>query len=89
MKKLLAILIAVLLAACQTKDSEMAKTDSTSNENWTPEFREFCQKYMVYVDQYPGKLHAGCCNIDHPSNDILKEGWKGESLLFCDGQEIV
>ena len=60
-----------------------------ANENWTPEFREFCQKYMVYVDQYPGKLHAGCCNIDHPSNDILKEGWKGESLLFCDGQEIV
>ena len=60
-----------------------------ANKNWTPEFREFCQKYMVYVDQYPGKLHAGCCNIDHPSNDLLKEGWKGESLLFCDGKEIV
>ena len=60
-----------------------------ANENLTPEFREFCQKYMVYVDQYPGKFHAGCCNIDHPSNNILKKGWKGESLLFCDGQEIV
>ena len=60
-----------------------------ANKNWTPEFKEFCQKYMVYVDQYPGKLHAGCCNIDHPSNDLLKEGWKGESLLFCDGKEIV
>ena len=59
------------------------------DENWTPEFREFCQKYMVYVDQYPGKLHAGCCDIDHPSNDLLKEGWKGETLLFCDGKEIV
>ena len=59
------------------------------NENWTPEFKEFCQKYMVYVDQYPGKLHAGCCNIDHPSNDLLKEGWKGETLLFCDGKAIV
>ena len=59
------------------------------NENWTPEFKEFCAAYMPYVDQYPGKLHAGCCDIDHPSNDLLKEGWKGESLLFCDGREIV
>ena len=59
------------------------------DENWTPEFKEFCAAYMPYVDQYPGKLHAGCCDIDHPSNDLLKEGWKGESLLFCDGREIV
>ena len=59
------------------------------NENWTPEFKEFCQKYMPYVNQYPGKLHAGCCDIDHASNDLLKEGWKGETLLFCDGKEIV
>ena len=59
------------------------------NENWTPEFKEFCAVYMEYVNKYPGKLHAGCCDIDHPSNDLLKEGWKGESLLFCDGREIV
>ena len=59
------------------------------NENWTPEFKEFCAVYMKYVNEYPGKLHAGCCDIDHPSNDLLKEGWKGESLLFCDGREIV
>ena len=59
------------------------------DENWTPEFKEFCAAYMPYVEQLPGKLHAGCCDIDHKSNDILKEGWKGESLLFCDGKEIV
>ena len=59
------------------------------DENWTPEFKEFCAAYMPYVDQYPGKLHAGCCDIDHKSNDILKEGWKGETLLICDGKEIV
>ena len=35
------------------------------------------------------ELNAGCCEPDHPSNDILKQGWKGETLLFCDGQEIV
>ena len=60
-----------------------------ANSNWTPEFKEFCQKYMLYVDQYPNYLHAGCCNINHPSNDKLKEGWKGETLLICDGKEIV
>jgi len=59
------------------------------DENWTPEFKEFCEKYMPYVNKYPTSLSAGCCDIDHKSNDILKEGWKGESLLFCDGKEIV
>ena len=59
-----------------------------ANENWTPEFREFCAAYMPYVNKYEG-ISAGCCEIDHPSNDILKQGYKGESLLFCDGQEIV
>ena len=59
-----------------------------ANENWTPEFREFCAAYMPYVNKYEG-ISAGCCDIDHPSNDILKQGYKGESLLFCDGQEIV
>ena len=60
-----------------------------ADENWSPEFKEFCEKYMPYVNQYPASLNAGCCDIDHPSNDLLKEGWKGESLLFCDGKEIV
>ena len=59
-----------------------------ANKNWTPEFKEFCAAYMPYVNKYEG-INAGCCEIDHPSNDILKEGWKGESLLFCDGKEIV
>ena len=59
-----------------------------ADENWTPEFKEFCAAYMPYVNKYKG-INAGCCDIDHPSNDILKEGWKGESLLICDGREIV
>ena len=59
-----------------------------ADEKWTPEFREFCEKYMPYVNKYKG-INAGCCDIDHPSNDILKEGWKGETLLICDGKEIV
>lgn len=59
-----------------------------ADEKWTPEFKEFCAAYMPYVNKYKG-INAGCCDIDHPSNDILKEGWKGESLLFCDGKQIV
>ena len=59
-----------------------------ADENWTPEFKEFCEKYMPYVNKYEG-LNAGCCDINHPSNDLLKAGWKGESLLFCNGKEIV
>ena len=59
-----------------------------ANKNFTPEFEEFCKKYMPYVNKYEG-INAGCCEPDHPSNDILKQGWKGETLLFCDGQEIV
>lgn len=53
------------------------------------EFQDFCKVYMKYVEKYPEYMSAGCCEIDHPSNDDLKKGWKGESLLFCDGQEIV
>ena len=59
-----------------------------ADENWTPEFKEFCAAYMPYVNKYKG-INAGCCDIDHPSNDLLKEGWKGETLLICDGKEIV
>ena len=59
-----------------------------ANENWTPEFKEFCEKYMPYVNKYEG-INAGCCDTNHSSNDILKQGYKGETLLFCDGKEIV
>tara|TARA_B100000513_G_scaffold36391_1_gene13974 strand:- start:566 stop:811 length:246 start_codon:yes stop_codon:yes gene_type:complete len=59
-----------------------------ADENWTPEFKKFCAAYMPYVNKYKG-INAGCCDIDHPSNDLLKEGWKGETLLICDGKEIV
>ena len=59
-----------------------------ANKNWTPEFKEFCAAYMSYVNKYKG-INAGCCDINHPSNDILKQGYKGETLLFCDGKEIV
>ena len=48
----------------------------------------FCETWMRWVNQYPDALSAGCCDIDHTSNNILKEGWRGESLLFCDGKEI-
>ena len=59
-----------------------------ADEKWTPEFKEFCEKYMPYVNKYK-VINAGCCDIDHPSNDIMKEGWKGETLLICDGKEIL
>ena len=61
---------------------------SIANENWTPEFKEFCKAYMPYVNQYPDSMSAGCCDINHHSNDLLKEGYKGESLLICDGKII-
>ena len=59
-----------------------------ANKNWTPDFKEFCAAYMPYVNKYEG-INAGCCDVNHPSNDILKQGYKGETLLFCDGKEIV
>ncbi len=62
--------------------------NAAANENWTPEFEEFCAVYMKWVNKFKG-LNAGCCQINHPSNDIAKAGWKGETLLFCDGKEIV
>ena len=52
---------------------------------FTSEHETFCKSYMVWVHEYPTALNAGCCEINHPSNDILKEGWKGESLLNCYG----
>jgi len=51
----------------------------------TSEHATFCKSYMVWVNKYPTALHAGCCEVNHASNDLLKEGWKGESLLNCYG----
>ena len=62
--------------------------NAAANENWTPEFKNFCAVYMKYVNKYKG-INAGCCDINHPSNDIAKAGWKGETLLICDGKEIL
>ena len=53
--------------------------------NYQVEGDNFCKVWMGYVNKYPKALSAGCCDIDHPSNDILKEGWEGESLLNCYG----
>ena len=53
------------------------------------EYEKFCKNYMVWVVKYPDIISAGCCDIHHPSNDRLKEGWKGETLLICYGKEIV
>ena len=53
------------------------------------EWDRFCKTYMRWVNKYPKALSAGCCDYNHKSNDILKEGWEGESLLlcnYCDGE---
>jgi hypothetical protein len=79
MKYLIIILFLVLLSF---------GLNAAADENWTPEFKNFCAVYMKYVNKYKG-INAGCCEINHPSNDIAKAGWKGETLLICDGKEIV
>ena len=52
------------------------------------EWDEFCKVWMKYVNKHPQALHAGCCNIDHPTNDLLKEVYLGEPMLMCDGEYI-
>lgn len=52
------------------------------------EWDKFCRVWMAYVNKYPNALNARCCEIDHPSNNILKEGWEGESLLLCLTEKI-
>ena len=64
------------------------ETQNQTIDIYKVEWDKFCKTYMKWVNKYPKALSAGCCDIDHPSNDILKEGWEGESLLFCDGKEI-
>lgn len=59
-------------------DTALAETDH----------EKFCKTYMVWVEKYPNQLSIGCCDINHPSNNIMKEGWKGQSLLICGGRAI-
>tara|TARA_Y100001973_G_C5134886_1_gene299768 strand:+ start:552 stop:812 length:261 start_codon:yes stop_codon:yes gene_type:complete len=65
------------------------ETQNQTIDIYKVEWDKFCKTYMKWVNKYPKALSAGCCDIDHPSNDILKEGWEGESLLlcgYCDGE---
>jgi hypothetical protein len=48
------------------------------------EWITFCKTWMRYVNQYPDALSAGCCDYNHPSNDILKEEYLGDPMLICD-----
>jgi hypothetical protein len=48
------------------------------------EWITFCKTWMRYVNQYPDVLSAGCCDYNHPSNDILKEEYLGDPMLICD-----
>ena len=61
------------------------ETQNQTIDIYKVEWDKFCKTYMKWVNKYPKALSAGCCDIDHPSNDILKEGWEGESLLNCYG----
>ena len=61
------------------------ETQNQTIDIYKVEWDRFCKTYMRWVNKYPKALSAGCCDIDHPSNDILKEGWEGESLLNCYG----
>jgi hypothetical protein len=61
------------------------ETQNQTIDIYKVEWDKFCKTYMKWVNKYPNSLSAGCCDIDHPSNDILKEGWEGESLLNCYG----
>jgi len=72
--KILIVIIAVFYFWLLLDDKALASEHAT-----------FCKSYMVWVNKYPTALHAGCCEVNHASNDILKEGWKGESLLNCYG----
>ena len=45
------------------------------------EYKTFCKKLLQFVSENPGGLSVGCCDYDHPSNDILKEDYNGEPML--------
>ena len=41
---------------------------------------EFCKVYMVYVNKYPNAMSAGCCDFNHPSNDVSKIEYLGDKF---------
>ena len=61
------------------------ETQNQTTDIYKLEWERFCKVLMSNVNKYPKEMHAVCCEINHPSNDILKEGWEGESLLNCYG----
>ena len=64
------------------------ETNNQTIDIFQYEWDKFCRVWMAYVNKYPNALNARCCEIDHPSNNILKEGWEGESLLLCLTEKI-
>jgi len=45
------------------------------------DYKTFCKTLLDFVKENPGGLSVGCCDYDHPSNDILKEDYNGEPLI--------
>ena len=35
---------------------------------------------MVYVNKFPMHFAAGCCEFNHPSNDVLKIEYLGDKF---------
>ena len=54
--------------------------NAKANENFTLEFKKFCEVYMVYVNKYPMAISAGCCDFNHPSNDKQKIEYLGDKF---------
>jgi hypothetical protein len=42
-----------------------------------PEWKQFCEEYMKWVETYPHLYSAGYCDPKHKSNDILVEAVGG------------
>jgi|TARA_Y100000296_G_scaffold48664_1_gene55787 hypothetical protein len=64
------------------------ETQNQTIDIYKVEWERFCKVWMSYVNKYPKAMSASCCEIDHPSNNKLKEEYLGEPMLFCNGQYI-
>jgi len=64
------------------------ETQNQTIDIYKVEWERFCKVWMSYVNKYPKAMSSGCCEIDHPSNNKLKEEYLGEPMLFCNGQYI-
>ena len=42
-----------------------------------PEWKQFCDEYMKWVETYPHLFSAGYCNQNHISNKILRKAVGG------------